>query len=305
MDTSYLPARSRFGSSRRSSLLRRIALGCGVLGLTAGAALAPSAAGAAGGATPKIYFGLVGSATNLPVMSSHFYTQLNRKVPDTRMITMGSDGVHWAALAAAGPGSAVYNDLVRWAETLKTRPGPIYLTIGHEPESKAYRAYGTSAQYVLAFRHVVNIFRSLGVTNVQWTWQMTNYAFEVSSSDSRYAPKWYPGDSYVDVVGFDAYNWSDCRGGPWEELSQAAGPPLQFARAHGKPAVIGEFASGPGPKRAQWLKNVEAFLIANSNTIRAAYYFDIANTSACNWRLSSAADLGALRAISQDPHFSS
>jgi hypothetical protein len=301
MDTSQLAARTRFGFSRRRSLVRRIALGCGVLGLSAGAAL--SAAPTASSATPKIYFGLVGTASNLPLMSSHAYSQINKKVPNARMITMGSNGVHWSALAAAAPGSVVYNELVSWATTLKTRPGPIFLTIGHEPESKSYTAYGTSAQYVLAFRHVVNIFRSLGVTNVQWTWQMTSYAFVVGSSDSRYALKWYPGDTYVDDVAADAYNWSDCRGGPWEELSQAETPALQFARAHGKGAILGEFGSGPGPKRAQWLKNAEAFLVANANTFRAAYYFDVPNATACNWQITSSSDVAALSSIIKDPHF--
>jgi Glycosyl hydrolase family 26 len=307
MHTSPHAARSHRAARRRMSFRRRVAVALPVASLAAATALTGVSSPAhAATTTHKIYFGIDGTAPKgAPAMSTHSYAQINQSVPTARMITMGSAGLHWTAITAAGPGSSAYTNLVRWADTLKTRPGPIFLTFSHEPEAAALRSYGTASQYVAAFRHVVSIFRAQGVTNVQWTWQMTAYAFVVPTSDSRAATKWYPGDAYVDDVGTDPYDWSDCRGGAMRQLSEADGPAVAFAKAHGKGAVLGEFAAGVGSQRAQWLRNAEAFMIANASVFRAAYYFDEfdSKTGGCNWVLSSSADLSALYAIARDPHF--
>jgi hypothetical protein len=275
-----------------------------VSGVAAGTVLA-GGAGTGAAATPKIYFGIDGTASNMPVMSKHAYGQLNGNVPVARMITMGSGGVHWSALAAAQRGSSAYTNLTRWADALKTRSGPIYLAVAHEPEAKALRSYGSSAQYAAAYRHVVTVFRSLGVTNVRWTWQMTANSFFVKSSDPRSAPTWYPGNGYVDDVAIDGYNWAGCRGGTTQQLSAIAAPALKFARANGKGLLLGEFGTGPSA-RSQWLQNAKAFLITNNQTIRAAYYFDhFYSASGCNWELTSSADISALKSIAADSHFSS
>jgi hypothetical protein len=296
-------------SARPTTVFGRLALLVPVLSLAA----VPTIAGvtgvtgsAAGAATPRIYFGIDGTAKNLPKMSVHVYSQITRKVPPAgaRMITMGTGGVHWAAVAAAKPGSATYANLVRWADTLKTRPGPIFLTVAHEPEASGQRAFGTAAQYIAAYRHVVTIFRGRGVKNVQWTWQMSAYSFHVPSSDPRAAARWYPGNAYVNDVAGDGYNWSGCRHTPVRQMSFIAGPMVAFARAHGKGAILGEFGDGIGPTRAQWLKNAKAYFIANANTFRAAYYFDHAESWAgCSWIINTAADVAAIESIARDSHF--
>jgi hypothetical protein len=307
MHTSPPPVRTHRGARGRTSLRRRVAMALPVMSLVAAAALTGTTNPAGAATTPKIYFGIVGNAAaGAPPLSLHRYAQLSGKPPIARMITMGPAGLHWSAISAAGPGSATYANLVRWADTLKTRPGPIFLAFAHEPESTGFHAYGTAAQYVAAWRHVVGVFRAQGATNVQWTWQMTSYAFEVPASDPRAAAKWYPGDAYVDDVGADGYDWSACRGGPMRQLSAVDGPAVAFAKAHGKGAVLGEFGASAGPQRAQWIRNAGAFMLANASVFRAAYYFDEfdAGTNGCNWLLSSTADRNALYAIARDAsHF--
>jgi hypothetical protein len=284
---------------------------------TPGAAASPTAGAGATGAlnrvtgnaeAPKIYFGTddtVAAKYHPPAMSRHVYSQIDDNVPTARMITMGSAGLKWTQISSAEPGSAAYKDLVRWADTLKTRPGPIFLAFGHEPEAKGQAGLGTASQYVAAYRHVFHIFRVQGVTNVQWTWQMTGYAFVVKSSDPRYAQKWYPGDYFVDDVASDDYNWAECRGYPPNSLAAGDTPALDFAKAHGKGAVLGEFGTGPGPARAGWLAAAEKFLIANRSTFRAAYYFDDPGEGGCDWQLTSSADLDALFSIARNDNFSS
>jgi hypothetical protein len=288
-----------------SQTRRRLALALPAAGLVVATAVTGLGTSAAA-TTSKIYFGVDGSSSKAAretPMSDHAYSQYTRNPPNARMITMGNGNLSWNSVAGAKPGSSVYNDFVRWADVLKARPGPILLTFSHEPEASGQKRFGSSAGFIAAWRHVVDIFRAQGVRNVQWTWQMTAFSFRARSSDSRAANKWYPGDAYVDNVAGDAYNWSACRGGGLQQLSTVASGLLAFARAHHKGAVLGEYGTGPGASRAPWLRNAAAFLIQNANTFRAAYYFDHTNGSGCSWGLTSSTDINTLASLSRDPHF--
>jgi hypothetical protein len=277
------------------------------------AALLPFAAPAAA-ATPT-YLGAVGDVAGLarntgaPV-ATHAYAQFSGSVPTARMITVRANGSSWRAVANAGPGSALYDDITRWADTIKGRTGPIMFAYNHEPEASASNSYGTAADFIAAYRHVVTIFRQRGVQNVEFTWQMTEYAFRVSSSDARYAAKWYPGDAYVDNVGADAYNWFDCGHGTgkWVELSTMADPVLAFARAHGKHASLPEFASDPNSRRASWLQNAHQYFLAHQDVLTAAFYFNRGPTNPanqdCSWNLTTRPEFDAYGSMAKDSaHF--
>ncbi|MGB9376094.1 MAG: glycosyl hydrolase [Mycobacteriales bacterium] len=243
-------------------------------------------------------------ATGIP-LSDHAYAFFSGKVPVGRMITVKDTG-SWASVAAAAPGSTIYNNIVRWAQTIKARGGVIMFAYHHEPEGSNSAHYGTAAQYIAAYRHVVTIFRAQGVRNVNYTWQMTAYAFRASSSDSRYASRWYPGDAYVDSVGADAYNWSSCGqgNGKWQELKDLGDPVLAFARAHGKRAAFPEFASDADSRRAQWTYNALAYIAANRSMFTGAFYFyrppTVAANSDCKWPLSTSAEYLAYASLGRN-----
>jgi hypothetical protein len=55
--------------------------------------------------------------------------------------------------------------------------------------------------YVNLWRHVVDLFRSVGADNVKWVFSPNNFP---SPEDIG---KYYPGSSYVDAVGPDIYRW--------------------------------------------------------------------------------------------------
>jgi hypothetical protein len=84
------------------------------------------------------------------------------------------------------------------ATGLKALPKRVFLTFAFQPEPQVASGYGTAGDYVLAYRHVHDVFVKLGATNVVWVWSMTS------------APRWaslhmqlYPGDGYVDWLAFD------------------------------------------------------------------------------------------------------
>jgi beta-mannanase len=227
------------------------------------------------------------------------------------MITVSADNTPWRDVANAGPGSTLYTQIVTWAQTIKARGGSIMVAYNHEPEGHDRFALGTPNDFIAAWRHVHTIFDQQGATNVVWTWQMTAYAFRASSSAEQYAPKWYPGDQWVDNVGADAYNWFTCghnATGHYKELKEIGDPVLAFARAHGKQASFPEFASHANGNRGQWLQNAHSYFAQNLDVLTAAFYFNRPGTNPANadcvWALNTSGEYGALRGMAQDgAHF--
>jgi hypothetical protein len=290
-----------------------------VLTTWSGVALAAAAvlgfAGPAYARTP-MYIGSVDGgyqqmqANTSGAIADHAYAQFGSNVPNARMITVAAGSASWRSVATAGPGSALYNQIVHWAQTIKARGGHVMVAYNHEPEASAGGQHGTAADFIAAYRHVESIFDSQGATNVEWTWQMTAYAFRVSPSSPQYAAKWYPGDTYVDNVGGDAYNWNTCGvgSGRYNELKALGDPVLAFARAHHKAASFPEFASDSGAQRPQWIRNAHQYFLANQDVLSAAFYFNRTPTvkanSDCHWALSSGADYQAFQEIVNDrSHF--
>jgi hypothetical protein len=303
MSTSHFVApRSGRPTSHRAprsmSRLRAVTVGvAATLALGATASVAPSAS-----ARTPMYFGSVaggyeqaknGTGENL---ANHAYSTFGNNPPNARMITVHAGGASWRQVASAGPGSALYNDIVRWANAIKARGGNVMVAFNHEPEAAPGGYRGTSADFIAAWRRVVTIFNSQGASNVEWTWQMTAYAFRTNSNDPRAAAKWYPGDAWVDNVGADAYNWSSCGhgNGKWNELSTLMEPVISFARSHHKAASMPEFASHADARRSQWIRNAHQFFLNNQDILTAAFYFNRGPTvqanGDCRWSLSSNAD---------------
>jgi beta-mannanase len=94
-----------------------------------------------------------------------------------------------------------------WATAAAAWGKPCYLRFAHEmngnwyPWAEAVNG-NTAGQYATAWQHVRDIFTAAGATNVKWIW-----APNVLYSGSTALAGLYPGDSYVDVVGVDGYNY--------------------------------------------------------------------------------------------------
>jgi beta-mannanase len=277
--------------------------------------LAPALpAGAATPSTSKIYLGVAGDLQTMKSrttssLASHDYGYFTGKVPSGRMITVRFSDQSWRATANMTSGSAAYQHVVSWADTLKSRSGEVFLAFHHEPESSGSKKFGTAEDYKAAFRKIVTIFRARGANNVIFAWQMTGYAFRAAPGEYNYAATWYPGDQYVDVVGADPYNWYTCGHGRgrWQSLQTLVDPVLAFAKAHGKQVVLPEFASMRESRRPQWIKDAGTYMAAHDNQIAAAFYFNRRPTNSansdCTWPLSTDADYAAFRQMASNPVF--
>jgi len=235
-------------------------------------------------------------------LARHSFGQLQGKVPAGRLVNMATN-VSWRTVANARSGSSTYSNIVRWADTLKSRSGVTMFTFSHEPEGSSSDGLGSASDFIAAFRRVQDIFKSRGVRNVEYTWNMTSNSFRVKSSDDRYAPKWYPGDAYVDYVASAAYNWYNCGEGrgEWLSLANRAAGPLAFAKSHGKKLVLAEWASQRGSRRADWLRDARQWFLANKGTIRAAFYYQSPTPRAgCSWKLTTSAEFDAFAQMAKD-----
>jgi hypothetical protein len=222
--------------------------------------------------------------------------------------------VRWADLAAAPTGSQIDLELRSWAQRVGSYPGPIYVAFNHEPEAVSNLSTGNATEFIAAWRHFVEVFRDEGATNVKFIWIMTDYSFWINSGDRRHAPKWYPGDEWVDAVGADAYNWFTCRGAsePWRTLESVADPLRRFALLHpDEEAWLPEFGSVEDPndpqRKAQWLVEArELFKRPGWEQFKGVSYFHFPSSPSfnCNWYVdSSQAALNAYRAMGADPFY--
>lgn len=225
----------------------------------------------------------------------------------------GTD-LSWRSIADAAPGSTIHNEILAMADSAKAIQAPMVLVFHHEPESKANLGYGTSTDFVDAWRRIVTDFRSRGVTNVKWAWTMTSWSFSVKPTDRRASDKWYPGDDYVDYIGADPYNWNQCRGyaqETWRSLAQLIAPMMTFAAKHPtKKLALPEFGSAEGAPgdKAAWLADAATLLktspYAEKFAVVTYFHNEHLGTPACAWWLdSSPATMAAAGALVSDSTF--
>lgn len=219
--------------------------------------------------------------------------------------------IPWRSLADSQPGSAIYNEIVGWANRIKAFGAHIYFTFNHEPEEQAGTVAGTAADFIDAWRKIVTVFRAQGVTNAEYTWIMTDYAFW--RTDGGRASLWYPGDAYVDNIASDAYNWYNCRPGinnQWRSLSWIAGWMRDFGAAHpDKGLFLTEFASHedtstPG-RKASWINDVQQlFKQPGWEQFQGILYYHQSHKPTCLfWLDSSTTSMAAITALANDPFF--
>jgi hypothetical protein len=220
--------------------------------------------------------------------------------------------VQWRDIANAQPGSALHNEIVTWANRIKSLGTHVSFTFNHEPET-SLNSSGQGADFIAAWRKVVTVFRGQGVTNADYLWIMTAYSFK--ARDRRRAVDWYPGEAYIDYMGADAYNWYNCRPGtsnPWNSLEQLLNPMRLFAQGKTiKGLMVPEWASTedsaqPG-RKAQWFADARAlFKKPGWEGFKAVLYYNKSSKYPnCRWFVdSSQASLTAFSAMANDVYYS-
>lgn len=156
---------------------------------------------------------------------------------------------------AAGLYDKHIDDFAAWA---KKANRPIFLRIGYEFDNPAN--HYDPAEYVPAFRHIVDRLRKDGADNVAFVW----HSYAQGKMDRIMG--WYPGDDYVDWIG--ASNFGQFP--KW--IRQIA----DLADQHGKPFMLCETSSWyvhNEPQRLAFFKRLFTFI--DTHKVSALCYIDV------------------------------
>ncbi len=200
--------------------------------------------------------------------------------------------------------AGTYDGYIRsWATAAKAYGKRLFIRFAQEMNINTY-PWGagvngnTPSQFVAAWRHIVGIFRAAGATNVKWVWSPN-----VEYGNDFPFRAYYPGDSYVDWVALDGYNWGSTRIG-WQSFAKVFGGSYDHivALAPGKPVLVAETASTEsGGSKATWILN--AFLSAIPTRfpkIAGVIWFD--QKKETTWQVnSSSSALRAFQNVVADP----
>jgi hypothetical protein len=174
-----------------------------------------------------------------------------------------------------------YDSYIRsFAEAAAAWGHPYFMRFNWEPNGDWF-PWGEGAngnqpgESVAAWRHVHDIFTSVGATNTTWVW--CPYI-----DIHKFAPiaSFYPGDEYVDWSCLDGYNWAKARSHPvaWKTFDQIfAGSYRQIVNriAPSKPMLLAEIASsGGGKAKARWIRDMFGALHTRYRRVRGLIWFD-------------------------------
>ncbi|MFI6483609.1 hypothetical protein ACIBH1_37155 [Nonomuraea sp. NPDC050663] len=202
----------------------------------------------------------------------------------------------------------------------------VYLRIGYEFDGP-WNCYNADF-YKRAFRYVKGRIDALGAGRVATVWQSAAWPLNTSPdhpewnyvvTDPQHLNRWYPGDDVVDWVGLSSFynaasiptQWG-CRAADLPP-AQAQSRILDFARTHGKPAMIAEaapqgYSTGTGTRSCiftkqpaaasaetiwnQWYAGFFSLIESNRDVIRAVSYINTDWESQPLWRCADGSQAG-------------
>ncbi len=194
----------------------------------------------------------------------------------------------WSSIAAGRFDAAIDAEAGR----LRALGMTALVSFSHEPELN-YGSHGTATDFAAAFRHVVSRTRRDGAANVRWVWDLMGLADPVWHA--RYLQMW-PGQTYVDWIGWDPYNFASCRGKPWQSFADLITPFYSWLNANGfgtTPFMLAEYGTverpGDPTAKAAWLAAIPDAMRALPR-LHALVYFDVGTPPAnCNWQATTSA----------------
>jgi len=225
--------------------------------------------------------------------------------------------IPYLQIANAQPGSAHYNTMVRWANGIKGYDGQVYVSFNHEPDTSNSQRSGSAADFIAAYRKFVDVMRAQDVGNAHFAYTTAVRNYSVSPTSPKYAPKFYPGDAWIDVIAIDAYNMY-CRkknGGfanPWRSLATLLQPFMDFVATHpGPDLVVAEWGTPEDPanpqRKAQWITDARQMFKqpGYERFVGVSYWNQLShNYDNCDFRItSSQASINAFAAMANDPFY--
>ncbi len=213
---------------------------------------------------------------------------------------IGSQGVSFSAISAGRYDSY----LAAAARAAKAWGRPLYIRLAHEMNVRGSpfgpgREGNTARAFVLAWHHVLSIFRRYRATNVSWVWSPN-----VDCEGRCPFTAFFPGNSWVNWVALDGYNYGAVDRVPWLSFSQIFAPSYAILeRLTNKPVMIAETGSTEiGGSKANWIRQIGPALRSSLPRVHALIWFQ--RVKQTDWRVnSSRSALAAFRKLVASPPF--
>lgn len=174
------------------------------------------------------------------------------------------------SLAAIAEGT--YDSYIeKWAQEVRNVGEPIFIRFGHEMNDPYRYPWGPqnnkATDFVNAWIHVHDIFSKAGADNVLWIWS--------PHPSYGYFEYLYPGDEYVDYVGFGLLNFGTVANwSQWWSFDDILGKHYPALDSFKKPMMITEFGSlNVGGDRADWFHESFKNLPIRYPSIKSVIFF--------------------------------
>ena len=144
--------------------------------------------------------------------------------------------------------------LLSYADSVRSYGRPVVIGFGQEMNGTWYPwgyNHVSPATFVVAWRHLVDLFRGQGADNVTWLWTIN--ANRPADSSVPPLSSWWPGSKYVTWVGLDGFYYR-----PSDTFRSVFGQTIQQVRTFThEPVLLSETAVGPAA--GQFIKIPQLF----------------------------------------------
>lgn len=160
-----------------------------------------------------------------------------------------------------------------WAQAAARYQNPILIRLAHEMNDPYRYPWGpqnnSPADFIAAWRHVVDRFRAHGAHNVLFIWA-PHVAYKGFNET-------YPGDAWVDWVGTGTLNFGTvARWSQWWTFRTIFGEKYPQLAIHGKPIMIAELGTlAVGGDRAEWFREALSDLPTRYPRVRSVMFFNV------------------------------
>jgi beta-mannanase len=181
--------------------------------------------------------------------------------------------------------------LTKFAGQVAAFKHQVVICFGHEMNGYWYSwgyTHTPAKTFVAAWQHIVKLFRSQGVDNVTWLWQVNSLSTKTGAPHD-----WWPGAKYVTWVGVSGYYYL-----PGNSFDNVFNPVVNNVRQFTQdPVLIAETAVGPLAGQTRGITDLFAGI--RLNHYLGLVWFDQHSTGGLykgeNWRLEG--DRNALKAF--------
>lgn len=126
-------------------------------------------------------------------------------------------------------------EIKRLADFIASTQIPVYLRIGYEFDGKWNIGYENSSNFKSAYKHIVDVIRPIAPNCEMVLQACTSPVDDILEGYHENIEDWYPGDEYVDWLG---YSWFLNR----QEQFDLTDEVIALARKQGKPVMVCESA---------------------------------------------------------------